>query len=184
MTVLVIGVLLWWAAHLWKRVAPESRGRMGDPGKGLVAGLLVLSVILMVWGYRGALADPVYQPLAGMGHLNNLLMLIAFCLLGAGHTKGVIGNRLRHPMLLAVIIWSVAHLLVNGDSASLILFGGLGLWAVVEIVLLNRLTEWSAKPGGSYLGDLKAVAGGVVLFAIVAGIHVWLGHNPFLGSYA
>ena len=37
MTLIVLGLALWWAAHLWKRVAPGSRGRWGAPGKGLVA---------------------------------------------------------------------------------------------------------------------------------------------------
>ncbi len=54
MLILVIGVALWWAAHLFKRVAPEPRAALGDKGKGIVAVLLVLSVILMVVGYRMA----------------------------------------------------------------------------------------------------------------------------------
>ena len=48
MTILILGVALWWAAHLFKRLAPEARGRMGDPGKGLMAVAVVASVVLMV----------------------------------------------------------------------------------------------------------------------------------------
>ena len=45
---------------------------------------------------------------------------------------------IRHPQLTAVKLWAVAHLLVNGDSASLLLFGGLLVWAVLEVVIINK----------------------------------------------
>ena len=57
-------------------------------------------------------------------------MLVAVALIGAGHSKGRARGWLRHPMLTGVVVWAVAHLLVNGDVASLVLFGWLGLWAV------------------------------------------------------
>ena len=56
MVLLISGVVLWWAAHLFKRVAPERRAALGDKGKGLVAVLLVLSIFLMARGY-GAWAE-------------------------------------------------------------------------------------------------------------------------------
>jgi hypothetical protein len=45
----------------------------------------------------------------------------------------------KHPMLLAVKIWALAHLLVNGDLASVLLFGGFLAWAVVD-----RISEKNA----------------------------------------
>ena len=57
MTLIVLGLALWWAAHLFKRLAPEARARLGDPGKGIVAVLLVLSVVMMYFGYGAAKAD-------------------------------------------------------------------------------------------------------------------------------
>lgn len=183
MALLIIGVALWWAAHLFKRVAPAARARLGDPGKGIVAAVLALSVVLMVWGYRIAPGEPVYTPLPGMGHLNNLLMLVAVFLFGVGGTKGLLYPRLRHPMLLGTMIWAVAHLLVNGDLASVILFGGIGLWAPLQMVLINRAEPWTPLPGRGLKGDLMNLAGTVVLFGLIAAVHIWLGHNPFLGTY-
>ena len=55
--VLIIGVALWWAAHLFKRVAPARRAAMGDPGKGAVAATIAVGIVLMVIGYRGTGAD-------------------------------------------------------------------------------------------------------------------------------
>lgn len=183
MIVLVLGVLIWAAAHLFRRVAPEARARMGGSGRmvmGLAAGL---ATVLMIWGFRSADFVPVYTPVPGIGHLNNLLMLVSLFLFAVGGTKGTLYPRLRNPMLWGVIVWVVAHLLVNGDLASILLFGGMGLWAVVQMAVINR-TPWE-RPGPvcGLKGDLMAIAGTLVLYGIIAGIHIWAGHNPFLGTY-
>ena len=184
MILLGLGLLLWCAAHLFKRVAPYARNAMGDRGKGVVAVLLVLSVVLMVIGYRGAPVVPLYAPLPGMGHLNNTLMLIAVYFYGVGGTKGVLYTRMRHPMLWGTVIWAVAHLLVNGDLASLILFGGIGIWALATIGLINRAGPWARPAAGRGLkGDAMNLVGTLVLYGLIAGIHIWLGHNPFMGNF-
>ena len=54
MTLIVLGLLLWWGAHLWKRVAPGPRALMGEPGKGLVTVGVLAGVVLMVIGFRGS----------------------------------------------------------------------------------------------------------------------------------
>ena len=77
MTILIIGVVLWIAPHFFKRLMPEMRASLGDRGKGIIEILLLISLILMVIGYRSADFQTVYTPIAGMGHLNNVLMLIA-----------------------------------------------------------------------------------------------------------
>lgn len=183
MTLLALGLILWIAAHLFKRLAPEARAALGDKGKGIVTAAIVLGVVLMILGYRAAEFVPVYAPLPGMGHLNNTLMLIAVFLTGVGGTKGLLYTRLRNPMLLGVILWAVAHLLVNGDAASLLLFGGLGLWAVVQILLINR-TPWDRPTAGRGIkGDAMNLVGTLALYGIIAMIHLWLGHPVFEGTY-
>lgn len=184
MNLLIPGLILWWAAHLFKRVAPARRAAMEERGKGLVAGLLLASVVLMVIGYRGAEVVPVYAPLAGMGHLNNTLMLFAVFLFSVGGTKGTLYTRMRHPMLWGTVIWAVAHLLVNGDVASVVLFGGIGVWALVEMALINRAGPWARPVGGRGIkGDAMGLAGTLVLFGVIALVHAWTGHSVFLGSY-
>lgn len=183
MTLLILGVLLWWAAHLFKRAAPEARANLGQRGRGYVAIALGASLVLMVIGYRSAEFVSVYTPLPGMGHANNTLMLIAVFLFGVGGTKGTLYPKMRHPMLWGTVIWSVAHLLVNGDVASLVLFGGIGLWALVEMAIINR-TPWQRPAAGRGIkGDAMNLVGTLVLFGLIAAIHIWLGHNPFMGTY-
>ena len=181
MILLIAGVLLWVGAHFFKRLAPDARARLGDKGKGLVALALVLSVVLMVFGYRAAPYIDLWYPPVWLKHLNNLLMLLAFALFGNGAAKGTLSARIRHPQLTAVKIWAVAHLLVNGDLASVILFGGLLAWAVAEVIVINRSQPWDRPADVSVKGDLKALGIGVVLYALAAGVHIWAGVNPFGG---
>jgi uncharacterized membrane protein len=70
--------------------------------------------------------------------INNLLVLIAFYLFAASGARTWLGQKMRHPQLTGVKTWALAHLLVNGDLPSFILFGGLLAWAVVEVILINR----------------------------------------------
>lgn len=184
MFLLVFGLVLWIGAHSFQRLLPDARGRLGARGKGPVALILLLSVVLMVLGYRGADFVSIYSPLPGMGHLNNLLMLFAIFLLGAGSAKGKIASKIRHPMLSGAVVWAIAHLLVNGDLASVILFTGLGLWAVGQMIMINRAEgPWTKPVPGPWTKDLRVLAIAVVLYGAIAGIHIWLGHNPFLGTY-
>jgi len=184
MLALIAGVLLWWAAHLFKRLAPDARAGMGDRGKGLVALALGVSVILMIVGYRRADVIALYAPLAGMGHLNNLAMLVAVFLFGVGGTKGTLYTRMRHPMLWGTVIWAGSHLLVNGDLASVILFGGIGAWALVAMAAINRAEPWEPPDAGRGIrGDEMNLVGTLVVYGLIAGIHSWLGYNPFLGTY-
>lgn len=183
MVLLIIGILIWVFAHLFKRMAPDLRESMGNNAKGIVAFLLLFSVALMVTGYRTAEFDPIYTPFPGMGHLNNLLMLISIFLFGVGGTKGMLYPKMRHPMLWGTVIWGAAHLLVNGDLASVVLFGSMIVWAFVEMLVISRKPWERPTEGRGFTGDLMNLAGTAILFALIACIHIWLDHNPFLGTY-
>ena len=180
MTLILIGLLLWAGAHLWKRVAPASRAAVGDRGKAIVAIASVLGIACMVLGYRGADGAVYWGRTPATTGINNLLMLFAFYLYAASGAKTRITGFIRHPQLTAVVVWAVAHLLVNGDTPSFVLFGGLALWALVEMTLINR----AEGPRGPYHAvpirkEATALIATVVVFAVVAGIHAWLGYNPF-----
>lgn len=189
MTLLIIGVLIWTFAHWLKRLAPSVRGsmtaKMGEGSKGVITVLLVLSIVLMVIGYRGAEFTPVWEPPAFFRHINNLLMLLAFYIFGASARKSDkvwIGTKIRHPQLVAFIIWAVSHLMVNGDLASVLLFGGLLVWAVVSIPMINRANgPWTPPPRAPIKSEVILVVIALVLFSIVAAIHTWLGVSPFGG---
>jgi uncharacterized membrane protein len=180
MIVLCVGIGLWWAGHLFKRVLPGVRRRMGERGKGVAALLIVAGIVAMVLGYRAAPLETVFIPPAWGRHANNLLMLVAVILLGMGSSKGKLRAWLRHPMLTGVLVWSVAHLLVNGDLPSLVLFGSMGLWAVAEMVVINAKDgPWKRPEPGPIGGDVRLLVISLVAYGVIAAIHTWLGVYPF-----
>ncbi|MEP2531798.1 NnrU family protein [Shimia sp.] len=182
MTLLVIGVVLWIAAHFFKRVMPDARARMGDKGKGVIALILFASIALMVIGYRSAEYVHVYTTPSWGIHLNNLIMVFAVILMGLGNSKSRFNGVTRHPMLAGVRAWAIAHLLVNGDLASLILFGGMFVWAFVQVILINRAEpDWTKPEPGNLAGDIKLLVISVVVFGVFAGVHMLLGYPVFPG---
>ena len=179
---LILGLLLWTGAHYFKRLAPAQRDAMGDPGKGLVTVGIVAGILLMVIGYRAAAFIPVWSPPSFLVHVNNLLMLIAFFVFGTSATTGRLRGWTRHPMLLSAKIWAAAHLLVNGDLASIVLFGGMLAWAVGSVILINRAEpNWTRPDPGPAKKDILLVAITLVTFGITAALHAWLGVWPFPG---
>ena len=139
--------------------------------------LLVASVALVVMGYGQA--DPVVwwgRQASGVGVSNVLVYLGFYCVAGSlvgARVSGII----RHPELTSAILWAVAHLLVNGDLASAVLFGGVLLWAVVEVMLINHQEGKPAlvKPSQSLGREGLAIVITLGLYGAVAYVHGLLG---------
>ena len=184
---LIAGVALWAIAHFFKRLAPDMRkgmdAKMGaGPARGIMSLLILGSVALMIIGYRAAPADFIYALPSWARHINNTLMIIAVIMMGMGKSKGRARTWLRHPMLWGVVTWAVAHLLVNGDVASIVLFGGMGLWALANMLLINAQDgAWDKPEAGPAKGDIKLLIISAVVFSVIVGLHMWLGPNPFGG---
>lgn len=183
MALLILGMILWVGAHYFKRMMPDQRAALGDNGKGVIAVAIVASLVLIIIGYRGADFIHVWSPPGFLTHLNNLLMVLAFWVYGSSAAKGAKAwpaYKTRHPQLLAVKIWAVAHLLVNGDLASIILFGGMLAWAVGSVILINKAEpNWTPPAHAGKATYIRLVVITAVIFVIVVGIHTWLGVSPF-----
>lgn len=180
MILLILGLILYAGSHLFKRLQPDRRAALGDRAKGVVALISLAGIVLMVIGYRSAPYIEVWTPPAFLTHVNNLLMLVAVYLLGIGNMWGVVRTKLRHPMLGAVKVWALAHLLVNGDLASILLFGGLLAWAVVSLILINKAQRvWVRPEVGPVRNDLIFAAVAVLAYGVIAYVHTWLGVSPF-----
>jgi len=180
MTLLILGLALWIAAHLFKRVAPDMRESLGDRGRGLIALILLGSIVLMVMGYRAADYTHLWARMTWSTPVNNTLMIIALYLTSPGPKKGALFHKMRHPMLTGFFVWAVAHLLVNGDLASLILFGGLAIWAILEVVVINRADgPWEPNPKGTIAKDAMFLAISVLLVGLIGYVHTLFGLSPF-----
>jgi len=187
MAMLITGVLLWSLIHLMKSVTPGLRGTIqgaiGEgPHKGLVALILLVALALMIFGWRSTTAEFVYDPPGWGRHANMTLMFIAILLIGAAQGASRIRQWIRHPMLTGVLIWAVGHLLANGDNKSLVLFGGLGLWALISIVTVSRNEGVWVKPAkvASLGRELLSVVIVAILYAILMFAHPWIAGVPVI----
>ena len=182
MAVLIIGLIEWVGAHWFKRLFPRQRSKMGDTGKGLVALSVVMALLLIIFGYRWAPFIPVWSPPAFMTHINNALMVLAIWVYGSSAAKGAKAwpaYKTRHPQLLAVKIWAAAHLLVNGDLASILLFGTMLIWAVVTVILINRSEpHWVAPAPAGRATYIRLAIITLVITVLIIAIHTWLGVSP------
>jgi uncharacterized membrane protein len=187
MTLLILGVLLWSFAHLFKRLFPGPRAAMEEslgpvPSKIVFVVVLLASVLLMVIGYRDAGPPVRFNGPEILVHINNTLMLGAVALFGISGSKSHARQLFRHPQLYGFITWAVAHLLVNWDFPSVVLFGGLLIWALGEIQIINRQeTGVTRYTGGSFKGDLRLAAISIVVYLVIIWLHGLAGVSPLPG---
>ncbi|GLS31111.1 Uncharacterized membrane protein [Mesorhizobium albiziae] len=188
MFLLIVGLIVFLGVHSVRIVAPDWReaqiARLGENGwKGLYSIVSLVGFVLLVWGYARAwpVAPVLYEPPVWMKHVTAALMLLAFISLmvwrfPAGRLKPV----LKHPMLLAIKIWAFAHLLANGDLASLILFGSFLAWAVWDRIAVKRSGEATVAAGPVKWDFAAAVAATLLYILFVWKLHAWLfGVSPF-----
>ena len=177
MSLLVIGVGLWIIAHLFKAALPAMRDQIeqklgAGPYRGIFSLVIVASLVLIVAGWRSALPQPVYSPPMGPGPVTSVLVLLGLILFFSSNFAGNIKRFVRHPQMTGTILWGVAHLLVNGDSRSLTLFGGFTVWALLEIVLINRRDGPWQRPGPAAVKfDVLPVVIGALVFAALLYYH-------------
>ena len=185
MILLVAGVLLFTGTHLYLSLAPGSVASLRARNEGALKGLISLGVAggmgLIIFGWRSAEPSHVYTPNWDLRMPSIGLMVIAICLLVVAGRPSRVKRVLRHPQLTGVGLWAVAHLLMNGDSRSVILFGGLLLWVVVSIPLINRRDgEWQKPEAPAVISEvLTLIVSAVVYGALVWG-HQWLAGVPVM----
>ena len=183
---LVLGVLLWSVMHFIPAIAVDFRksliSKVGEkPYKGIFALLMVLSLYLVISGWKASIPESIYLPPVWGRHLTSLLVLVAFILFIASHHATNLKRIIRHPQLSGVALWGIAHLLANGEARSIVLFGGLALWAIIEIILLNRRDGAWVKPDPvPRKKDIILLVAGFTTYIIVALSQQWLfGFSPF-----
>jgi uncharacterized membrane protein len=191
MTLLIVGLVLFFAPHSVRIVADgwrtRTRERIGERvWKGLYSLAAIAGVVLIVWGYGNARADPVelWHPPIWTRHVAAVLTVPAFVLIVAAYVPG---NRIKawigHPMVAGVKIWAFAHLISNGRLADIVLFGAFLVWAVLDYRAARRRDR---ADGVQYpvlgLGrDGAVLAIGIASWFVFARyLHAWLiGVQPF-----
>lgn len=188
MTLLILGIVIFLGMHLVRVVAPGLRASVIEgQGKGAwmaiyaVTSLVGLLLIIYGFGEARAVTGTLYNPPVFLKHISLLLMLLAFICLAAGFLPaGRIAVALKHPQVVSIKIWALAHLLANGETSSVLLFGSFLAWAVILRISLKRRERAGEKVlpvFRSTSNDILAVVIGLAAY----GLFVWKLHEWLIG---
>jgi uncharacterized membrane protein len=178
MLVLVIGLVVFFAIHLVPSNVAMRDGliaRFGLNGYKAIFGLVsLIGFALIVIGFAKLQMHPgknpqLWDPPLWTRHLAAGLMLPAMIALVAAYVPSRIHTALKHPMLVAIKIWALAHLLANGDLAALVLFGSFLAFAIYDRISVKRrraLGPIGVKTGPWY-NDLIVLAAGTALYLVI-----------------
>lgn len=187
MTTMLIGLLLFLGAHALRIVAEDGRRQLIERhGEWVVKGVVALVSLLGLWltvsGYQQARFSPVslWAPPVAMRHLVLLLMWPAWVLMVASFVPGNrIKARLRHPMVLSVKVWSLAHLLANGQLHQILLFAAILVWAILSFRAARERDV--GQPYRALARSLPATLAVLVLGTLVWAVFVWRVHLWLVG---
>ncbi len=176
MPLLIVGLVLFFTIHLVPSVAPLRAAMVALMGERAYRGVFSLVALaglaLTVWGYSEAPSDPVYVP-PSWGHDAALVAVpIGLVLFAAANMPTHIRAAVRHPMLLGLLLWALAHLLANGDLHSIVLFGGFAGFAMVATLsAIVRARRPAVSRAPRIAMDVAAVVGGLVVAGLLMHYH-------------
>lgn len=188
MLVLVIGLVVFFAIHLLPSNVELRNGliaRFGETGyKAIFAVLSLVGLVLIVVGFGKLQLHPgknpqLWYPPMWTRHLALAVMLPAMIALVAAYVPSRIRTALKHPMLVAIKLWALAHLLANGDLGSLLLFGSFLAFAVYDRISVKRRGAMGplGTKTGPWINDVIVLVVGTGLYVVIL---LWL-HQLVIG---
>ena len=175
MMLMISGLVIFLGIHLLPMFANTRNAvcrKLGDNAyRGLFSLIAATGLGLIIWGMSRAPFVPLLEPPAFARPMAIAVMPVVFILLAAAQMPGHLRRLLRHPMLIATLLWSTVHVLANGDQASLVLFGSFGLWAGMDLISASLRTNSKAKQAASWRMDAAAIALGLLAYVLVARFH-------------
>jgi uncharacterized membrane protein len=180
MYMLALGLVVLLGAHTlttFRDARQRLVERIGPGGYKILFSLVsLIGLVLIVRGfslYRAEGLVPVWTPPAALRAVTFVLMWLAFvALAGTVPARGWIRGRLRHPLLVAVKIWALAHLLANGDAGGMLLFGAFVVWGGYDRIALKRRGEAGAERVGAFTwADIGVLLAGTILYVGMLHLH-------------
>lgn len=183
MTLLVLGIVIFFAVHLVPSTSLKTAlvDRLGRNGYRIVFSLVAaVGLLLIIWGKAHAPFVHVWSALPDLRHLTFLMVWFAFVLLPAAHMPSNVKRITRNPMLWGIILWGSGHLLVNGDLASMLLFGSFVLYSVIAIVLNRSESAKSLPDSVPFVKDIAVLGAGSLVYLVVFFSHRFLFGYPLI----
>jgi uncharacterized membrane protein len=184
LAIMILGLVAFLGSHVFVTMRPQRAAvvtRLGELAyKGLFSLVSLVGIILIGWGfarYRSMGYIDIWSPPAWTRHVTLVLVWPAIICVVAAYIPGDIKRILKHPMLVGVKLWAVAHLISNGDLGSIILFVSVLAWAVYDRITLKRRSDPGAPPipVGGRRNDFFAVALGTILYFVLGfWFHPWV----------
>ncbi|MBX9758340.1 MAG: NnrU family protein [Beijerinckiaceae bacterium] len=179
MFLLILGIVIFLGVHTVSTLRAQRADLIGKLGetrfKAIYSIGSLLGLVLIAYGfgtYRAGGYIPVWNPPFAMKYVAVPLTWIAFvCLAAAYAPVGKIKSTLKHPMLVGVKTWALAHLLANGDLGSIILFGSLLGWAVYDRISVKKRGDLGPAPTPFGRGDWIAIGAGTVVWLAIFAFH-------------
>ncbi len=169
----ILGLVVFLGAHVFVSMRNERAALVSRIGRGPYLGLFTLvsivGLVLIGFGFARYHAEgliPVWHPPAWTRQIVVAAMWPASIAVVAAYIPGDIKRVLKHPMLVGVKIWAVAHLCANGDLGGMVLFAAVLAWAVYDRITLKRRSDPGAPPIplGGRRNDIIAIVVGTILY--------------------
>ena len=184
---LIAGLVLFLGVHSVRIFANDWRSaQLAQRGEAIwklgYSALSIAGFVLIVWGYGLARQSPMvlWPTLRGMNHLAALLTLLSFLLLVAAYMpRNAIKAKLRHPMILGVKVWALAHFLANNTLADLLLFGSFLIWAMQSFRAARQRDR--QQPPVPLASNGLATAATVVVGVVAWAAFAFWGHLALIG---
>ena len=177
MNLLILGIIIFFSIHLVP-ISPLKNiliNRLGENKyKGLYSLIALVGLLIIIYGFGHADFYHVWDPLPYSREIALVLMPISMVLLAAANVQTNIKRFIKHPMLVAILVWSFVHLIGNGDLRSIILFASFGVYALIDIIFSKKVLTTNNTTNYTLAKDIIVIIIGLLIYAVIVYFHQYI----------
>ena len=177
MNLLILGIIIFFSIHLVP-ISPLKNiliNRLGvNKYKGLYSLIALVGLLIIIYGFGHADFYHVWDPLPYSREIAIALMPISMVLLVAANMQTNIKRYIKHPMLVAILVWSFVHLIGNGDLRSIILFASFGVYALIDIIFSKKVLTTNNTTNYTLTKDIIVIIIGLLIYAVIVYFHQYI----------
>ncbi len=177
MNLLILGIKIFFIIHLIP-IFPIKNiliNRLGENKyKGLFSLIALVGLLIIIYGFGHADFYHVWDPLPYSREIAIALMPISMVLLVAANMQTNIKRYIKHPMLVAILVWSFVHLIGNGDLRSIILFASFGVYALIDIIFSKKVLTTNNTTNYTLAKDIIVIIIGLLIYAVIVYFHQYI----------